>query len=319
MLGAGQAQADQVPRRIVRISVNSESSDGLPIDQHGKVPGTAEVLNAMVRGSLERFSRETSMVFSDAVEQWRKELRSDPRWAAKAVMKFATASAALPADPIAMPGSASPFASVAATPACPGSAFETPSARMVLPCRHWFEMKSMTSMRAPRAFTPPTPPGSTSPSNSTGAGFSGVPVASDGSQLVGDTRRRRGAIRCDRQVEVEDVHWMLRDRMVAPQETCGRVRYQTESSGMRARAAPAYLFTSASALGRRRVLMQESAGCGPGAPPGLRCMSRSCRSVPRSTDGLRARSWQSGLAPATTPKAPLYDLIGFQLESNRMI
>jgi hypothetical protein len=42
------------------------------------------VLNAMVYGGLGRFSKETSLVFSDAVEQWRKELRSDPRWAAEA-------------------------------------------------------------------------------------------------------------------------------------------------------------------------------------------------------------------------------------------
>lgn len=85
MLGAGQAQDVQVPRRIVLISVNSESSDGLPIDQRAEVPGTVDVLNAMVYGGLGRFSKETSLVFSDAVEQWRKELRSDPRWAAEAL------------------------------------------------------------------------------------------------------------------------------------------------------------------------------------------------------------------------------------------
>jgi NTE family protein len=84
MLGVGQAQAVPVPRRIVFISVNSESSDGLPIDRNGEVPGTVDVLNAMVYGGLGRFSKETSLVFSDAVEQWRKELRSDPRWAAEA-------------------------------------------------------------------------------------------------------------------------------------------------------------------------------------------------------------------------------------------
>jgi NTE family protein len=85
MLGAGQAQAARVPRRIVLISVNSESGDGLPIDQRGEVPGTMNVLNAMVYGGLGRFSKETSLVFSDAVEQWRKDLRSDPRWAAEAL------------------------------------------------------------------------------------------------------------------------------------------------------------------------------------------------------------------------------------------
>ncbi len=85
MLGAGQAQPARVPRRIVLISVNSESSDGLPIDQSGEVPGTLDVLNAMVYGGLGRFSKETSLVFSDAVGQWRRELRSDPRWAAEAL------------------------------------------------------------------------------------------------------------------------------------------------------------------------------------------------------------------------------------------
>lgn len=83
MLGAGQAQAVPLPRRIVLISVNSESSDGLPIDDSDEVPGPVDVLNAMVYGGLGRFSRETSLVFSDAVAQWRKELRADPRWAAE--------------------------------------------------------------------------------------------------------------------------------------------------------------------------------------------------------------------------------------------
>ncbi len=84
MLGVGQAQGAPVPRRIVLISVNSESSAGLPIDTRGEVPGTMDVLNAMIYGGLGRFSKETSLVFGDAVEQWRKELRSDPRWAAEA-------------------------------------------------------------------------------------------------------------------------------------------------------------------------------------------------------------------------------------------
>ncbi len=84
MLGAGAAASAALPRRIVFISVNSESSDGLPIDHSGEVPGTFDVVNAMVYGGLGRFSKETSLVFSDAVEQWRKELRADPRWAAEA-------------------------------------------------------------------------------------------------------------------------------------------------------------------------------------------------------------------------------------------
>jgi len=84
ILGVGQARSVPTPRRIVLISVNSESSDGLPIDQSGEVPGTVDVLNAMIYGGLGRFSKETSLVFRDAVEQWRKELRSDPRWAQEA-------------------------------------------------------------------------------------------------------------------------------------------------------------------------------------------------------------------------------------------
>jgi NTE family protein len=81
MLGRGQPPAAGVPRRIVLISVNSESDEGLPIDQSGAVPGTLDALRAMIFGGLGRFSKETSLVFSDAVEQWRRELRSDPRWA----------------------------------------------------------------------------------------------------------------------------------------------------------------------------------------------------------------------------------------------
>jgi NTE family protein len=84
MLGVGQERALPVPRRIVFISVNSESNTGMAIDQAGEVPGTIDVLNAVALGGLGRFSRETSLLFSDAVEQWREELRSDARWAAEA-------------------------------------------------------------------------------------------------------------------------------------------------------------------------------------------------------------------------------------------
>jgi NTE family protein len=83
MLGRGQSPSTPAPRRIVLISVNSESNDGLPIDRSGTVPGTIDALTAMIFGGLGRFSKETSLVFSDAVEQWRKELRADPRWAAE--------------------------------------------------------------------------------------------------------------------------------------------------------------------------------------------------------------------------------------------
>lgn len=83
MLGRGQSPSAPVPRRIVLISVNSESNEGLPIDRSDKVPGTVDALSAMIFGGLGRFSKETSLVFSDAVEQWRRELRSDARWAAE--------------------------------------------------------------------------------------------------------------------------------------------------------------------------------------------------------------------------------------------
>jgi NTE family protein len=83
MLGRGQSPSAPVPRRIVLISVNSESNEGLPIDQSGAVPGTLDALSAMIFGGLGRFSKETSLVFSDAIEQWRRELRADPQWAAE--------------------------------------------------------------------------------------------------------------------------------------------------------------------------------------------------------------------------------------------
>lgn len=66
-----------MPRRIVFIAINSERSASLPIDKQAEVPTMFEVLDTMVFGALSRYSRETSLVFSDAVEQWRRELRSD--------------------------------------------------------------------------------------------------------------------------------------------------------------------------------------------------------------------------------------------------
>ncbi len=84
MLGAGRAGEAPVPPRIVLLSVNSESNVGMAIDQQGEVPGMVDVLNAVAFGGLGRFSKETSLLFSDAVEQWRKELRADPRWAPSA-------------------------------------------------------------------------------------------------------------------------------------------------------------------------------------------------------------------------------------------
>jgi NTE family protein len=83
MLQGPGASAERLPRRVVLISVNSEGGDGLPIDGRSEVPGTLEVLDAMIYGGLGRFSRESSLVLGDAVAQWRRELRSDPRWAAQ--------------------------------------------------------------------------------------------------------------------------------------------------------------------------------------------------------------------------------------------
>lgn len=75
-LRAGDSGPDPLPQRIVFISVNSERQGPLPIDQRGEVPSPVEVANAMIYGGLGRVSRETSLVFNEAVEQWRRELRA---------------------------------------------------------------------------------------------------------------------------------------------------------------------------------------------------------------------------------------------------
>jgi hypothetical protein len=41
------------------------------------VPGTLDVLGALVNGNLGRTSRETTLVFKDAIDQWREELQQD--------------------------------------------------------------------------------------------------------------------------------------------------------------------------------------------------------------------------------------------------
>jgi|APFre7841882724_1041349.scaffolds.fasta_scaffold02628_4 NTE family protein len=75
-LQRGGTEGAPLPRRIVFVSVNSERIAPLAVERRGEVPGTAEVLHAMVYGGLGRYSRETSLVFSDAVSEWRRELQT---------------------------------------------------------------------------------------------------------------------------------------------------------------------------------------------------------------------------------------------------
>jgi NTE family protein len=67
---------ESLPRRIVFVSVNSERRAPLPLDQMAEVPNALDVLGAMIYGGLGRYSRETSLIFAAAVEEWRHELQS---------------------------------------------------------------------------------------------------------------------------------------------------------------------------------------------------------------------------------------------------
>lgn len=67
---------DPLPQHIVFIAINSERQGPLPIDQRGEVPSTFEVASAMINGGLGRASRETGLVFKEAVEKWRGELEA---------------------------------------------------------------------------------------------------------------------------------------------------------------------------------------------------------------------------------------------------
>jgi NTE family protein len=67
---------EALPRRIVFVSVNSERRAPLALDQMAEVPNPLDVLGAMIHGGLGRYSRETSLVFAAAVEDWRRELQS---------------------------------------------------------------------------------------------------------------------------------------------------------------------------------------------------------------------------------------------------
>src|SRR5512139_4238840 len=57
----------------VRQLGTSRASD---TDRMAEVPTTFDALSVMIYGGLGRYSRETSLVFSAAVEEWRRELQS---------------------------------------------------------------------------------------------------------------------------------------------------------------------------------------------------------------------------------------------------
>lgn len=63
-------------RKIVLVSVNSERDLGERIDRSDQVPGTGQVLNALVFGAGSRATGETLAEMSDNAERWRRELLS---------------------------------------------------------------------------------------------------------------------------------------------------------------------------------------------------------------------------------------------------
>lgn len=77
-LGLVEDSGRSVPRRIVFIAVNSEREIALKMDNSDEVPSSLAVLDALIYAGLGRSSRETSLVFSDAVAQWRREIQSNP-------------------------------------------------------------------------------------------------------------------------------------------------------------------------------------------------------------------------------------------------
>jgi NTE family protein len=77
-LGLVEEGGRSVPRRIVFIAVNAERELRLGMDSSDEVPSTWEVLDALVYAGLGRSSKETSLVFSDAVAQWRREIQTTP-------------------------------------------------------------------------------------------------------------------------------------------------------------------------------------------------------------------------------------------------
>jgi NTE family protein len=73
-LGQGSDQSGPLPLHIVFIAINSERQGPLPIDQRGQVPSMLEVADALIYSGLGRTSRETELVFKEAVDKWRAEL-----------------------------------------------------------------------------------------------------------------------------------------------------------------------------------------------------------------------------------------------------
>jgi NTE family protein len=77
LLSDGGSAGMRIPRRIVFLSVNSETRTAPEFESSAQVPGTLDVLGALINGNLGRHSRETALVFDDAIEQWRTDLRRD--------------------------------------------------------------------------------------------------------------------------------------------------------------------------------------------------------------------------------------------------
>lgn len=77
LLSAGESAGVRIPRRVVFLSVNSETRVPPDFESSAEVPGTLDVLGALIKGNLGRHSRETALVFDDAIEQWRTDLRRD--------------------------------------------------------------------------------------------------------------------------------------------------------------------------------------------------------------------------------------------------
>ncbi len=75
ILNDGKSGPDTIPRRIVFLSVNSETGAPSSLESSPRVPGALDVLGALVNGNLGRTSRETTLVFKDAIDQWREELQ----------------------------------------------------------------------------------------------------------------------------------------------------------------------------------------------------------------------------------------------------
>lgn len=69
--------AETIPRRIVFLSVNAETPPTSDLGASARTPSSLDVLGALVNGNLGRHSRETALVFDDAIEQWRIELQVD--------------------------------------------------------------------------------------------------------------------------------------------------------------------------------------------------------------------------------------------------